>query len=141
MRFVGITCLSLCLSSLITLARPTADDFETAESLFRERKFAEAQPLYDRIAEANPNYAQAQLRLGPTYYASGNPAQAEECLREHLRFHESAEAYSLLAGIQLNQEKFEQALESAKRALGLNKRYARAYTALGMIYTVLQDWP
>src|SRR2546426_10900690 len=102
MRFGSIASLLLGLS-LVMLARASADDFETAESLFRERKFAEAEPLYARIAETNPNYAQAQLRLGTVYYASGRPAQAEKCLREHLKFHESAEAYSLLAGTQLNQ--------------------------------------
>src|SRR5689334_9484862 len=116
MRIAGITSLLLFLVGIPLSARALGDDFETAESLFRERKFAEAEPLYAHIAGGSPNYPQAQLRLGTIYYAAGRPEQAEKCLREHLKFQQSAEVYSLLAGAQLNQEKFELALESAKQA-------------------------
>ena len=115
--------------------------FEEAERLFHERNFPAAEPLFRRITETSPHYPKAQLRLGTIYYAVGQPELAEEFLRTHLRYQESPEAHTLLAGVQLNQGKFEPAIESARKAIALDNRYARAHTALGMIYATVEDFP
>ena len=115
--------------------------FEEAERLFRERNFPAAEPLFRRITETSPHYPKAQLRLGTIYYAVGQPELAEGFLRTHLRYQESPEAHTLLAGVQLNQGKFEPAIESARKAIALDNRYARAHTALGMIYATVEDFP
>lgn len=115
--------------------------FDEAERLFRERNFPAAEPLFRRISEKSPHYPKAQLRLGTIYYAAGQPDLAEEFLRTHLRLQESPEGRTLLAGVQLNQGKFEPAIESAQKAIALDKRYARAHTALGMIYATVEDFP
>jgi len=117
------------------------DGFETAERLYREGEFAQAEQLYSRIESSHPNYPQALLRLGTIYYATGRPALAERSFQGHLRFHQSPEVYCLLAGAQFNQKKFTQAYESAKQAIRLDRKYAKAYTALGMVYTAIDDWP
>lgn len=117
------------------------DTFMTAEQYYREGKAAEAEALYARIGPGHPDYPQAQLRLGTIFYSTGRPALAERCLRESLRFQPSAEVYCLLAGAQFNQEKFDEAYQSAKKALQLDDKYAKAYTALAMIYTARKDWP
>jgi superkiller protein 3 len=131
---------------LLTLLAPAAqaqlsdDDFANAEKNYQEGRLAVAETLYARIAPGQPDYPQAQLRLGTLFYSTGRPVEAERCFREHLRFQESAEAYALLAGAQFNQEKFAAALESAKKALALDPKSAKAYTALGMVYTAYKDW-
>ncbi len=117
------------------------DPFEEAERLFRERNFPAAEPLFRRITATSPHYPKAQLRLGTIYYAAGQPDLAELFLRTHLRLQESPEGHTLLAGVQLNQGKFDAAIESARKAIGLDKSYARAHTALGMIYATVEDFP
>lgn len=117
------------------------DALVTAEQYYREGKAAEAEALYARIGLGHPDYPQAQLRLGTIFYSTGRPVLAERCLREALRFHESAETYCLLAGAQFNQEKFDEAYTSARKALQLDDKYAKAHTALAMIYTGRKDWP
>lgn len=115
--------------------------FEEAERLFRERNFPAAEPLFRRVPETSPNYPKTQLRLGTIYYAAGRPDLAEAYLRTHLRLRESPEGHTLLAGVQLNQGKFDPAIESARKAIALDKDYARAHTALGMIYATMEDFP
>ena len=46
-----------------------------------------------------------------------------------------------MAGVLLNQGKFDPAVESARKAIALDMRYARAHTALGMIYATMEDFP
>ena len=115
--------------------------FEKAERLFRERNFPAAEPLFRRITETSPHYPKSQLRLGTIYYAVGQPDLAEKFLRAHLRLQESPEGHTLLAGVLLNQGKFDPAIESAQKAISLDKSYARAHTALGMIYATVEDFP
>lgn len=93
------------------------------------------------MGKADPDYLQALLRLGTIYYSTARPAQAEKCLQEYLGLKQTAEAFSLLAGAQFNLEKFDQAYSSAQKALRLDPKYAKAYTALGMISTARKDWP
>lgn len=141
MHFVNVTFLLLWLFSPAPQGQLSDDDFSNAERNYQEGKLAEAEALYARIGPGHPDYAQAQSRLGTIFYSTGRPVQAERCFRENLRFRESAEVYSLLAGAQFNQEKFAEALESAKKALALDPKYAKAYTALGMVFTARKDWP
>jgi tetratricopeptide (TPR) repeat protein len=128
------------LSGALLRAGPS-DDFETAERLFRQGEFTQAEALFSKIPPAEPSYPLALLRLGTIYYATGRPALAEQVLIECLRRKQSAEAYRLLAGAQFNLKKFPQAYESARSALRLDPHYAKAYTTLGMIYTATNDWP
>ncbi len=130
---------------MILVATPArawhADDFKAAEEFYRRGDFAQAVQLFSKIPPGDRDYPAAQLRLGTIYYATGRPALAEKAFAECLRQKESAEVYTLLAGAQFNQKKFPQAYESAKQALRLDPKYAKAFTALGMIYTATNDWP
>lgn len=132
--------LGLLLSEVFAGA-PPGQDFQAAEQFYRQGDFAQAEALFSRIPPGAPEYAQAQLRLGTIYYATGRPALAEKAFEECLHRKESAEVYSLLAGAQFNQKNYPQAYESAKRAIRLDPKYAKGYTALGMIYTATNDWP
>jgi len=128
------------LASLVA-ASLYASDFERAEALFKKGELAQAEALYSGIAPTDPNYPQALLRLGKILYVTERPALAEQKFLAYLKFHQSAEAYCLLAGTQFNQKKFTEAYDSAQRSLQLDPAYAKAYTALGMIDTAVGNRP
>lgn len=122
-------------------AQNSADFYDRAETALRAGKIAEAETLYARIQPGQPEYVRAQLRLGTIYYSTGRPALAEKALEKYLALEKTAEGFTLLAGAQFNLEKSDIAYKSAKQALRLDPKYAKAYTALGMIYTARKDWP
>jgi len=135
--------ISTCL--LFLLAHPAVcvseSNFDRAEELYGAGKISEAETLYRRVAAADPEYRQALVRLGTIYYATARPALAEDRFRAALQIRASADVLTLLAGAQFNQEKLEDAYKSAKRAVELDSKHTKAYTALGMIYTALKNWP
>lgn len=133
--------LAALLSPSLLLAGIQNSDFATAEELYAAGRIQEAERSYAQVAVDDANYPSALLRLGTIYYITGRPALAEEAFTNYLKVHESAEVCTLLAGAQFNLRKFDQAYASAKQALHLDPRYAKAYTSLGMIYTAIGDWP
>lgn len=141
MRFVVSTFLFFVLTLPGGAALLSKDNFDRAEELFAAGKIAEAESLYLHVVSSHPSYRRALVRLGTIYYATGRPALAEEHFRKALQLQESAEVSTLLAGAQFNQEKFDAAYKSATRALDLDPKHVKAYTALGMIYTALKNWP
>jgi tetratricopeptide (TPR) repeat protein len=133
--------VSLLLSlAVATLPLSAQDDFERAEALVRDGKFAEAEVLFAKIGPSDAHYLDARMRLGTIFYATGRPAEAEECFQDYLQERKTAEAYTLLAGAQFSQKKLDAAYVSAKKAVELDPRHAKAYTAVGMIYSELKDW-
>lgn len=141
MRYRRLMLLVIVAGMCCASAAFPNDDFQSAERAYQAGDLRQAEALYARIKPGQPEYPQALLRLGTIYYATERPVQAEKSFEEYLRFRESAEAYCLLAGAQFNQKNFTQAYESAKKALKVDPRYAKAYTALGMIYAAIEDWP
>jgi tetratricopeptide (TPR) repeat protein len=119
---------------------PAQNDFERAEALVRDGKFAEAEVLFAKIGPGDSRYLDARLKLGTLFYATGRPVEAEKCFQDYLRERETAEAYTLLAGAQINQKKLDVAHASAKKAVELDPQHAKAYTAVGMIFSELKDW-
>jgi Flp pilus assembly protein TadD len=135
--------ISTCLFFL--LVNPAVclpqDAFTRAEELYKAGKIQQAAVLYSRVEASDPKYRQALVRLGTIYYATERPALAEDRFRTALQLQESADVLTLLAGAQFNQEKFDDAYKSAKRALELDAKHTKAFAALGMIYTALKNWP
>ena len=114
--------------------------FDRAEILLHNGKLSEAEAALAKIGADDPRYLDARMRLGTIFYSTGRAAEAEECFQDYLRIHETAEAYTLLAGAQFNQQRLDAAYASAKKALEFDSQYAKAYTAIGMIYTELKNW-
>jgi len=133
--------LSLFFSSSLSLAGIQTGNFTRAEELYRLGKLREAEGFYAAVAPGDVNYPPALLRLGTIYYATARATLAEAAFKKYLKIRESAEVYTLLAGAEFNLKKFEEAYASAKQAVRLDPHYAKAYTALGMIYTAIGDWP
>jgi Flp pilus assembly protein TadD len=135
--------ISTCL--LYLLFNPAVcvpqDTFARAEELYKAGRIQQAEALYSRVAASDPEYRQALVRLGTIYYATERPALAEDRFRTALQLRESAGVLTLLAGAQFNQEEFDEAYKSAKRALELDPKQTKAFAALGMIYTALKNWP
>jgi tetratricopeptide (TPR) repeat protein len=135
-----LTFLMVGLVLPVTSGWTSDSDFLTAERLYRAKEFSQAEQSYSRIDSSSANYPVAQLRLGTIYYLTGRPEQAEKCLSTYLRFKESPEVYCLLAASLFNQRKFDLATDSARQALQLDPKFAKAYTVLGMIHTAENDF-
>ncbi|MGH2361844.1 MAG: tetratricopeptide repeat protein [bacterium] len=141
MRIATLICLALWLCQPSATPQNSEDVFTRADTALRAGRLVEAESLYSKVGKADPDYPRALLRLGTIYYSTARPAQAEKCFLEYVTIEGTAEAFSLLAGAQFNMEKFDQAYNSAQKALSLDPKYPKAYTALGMIYTARKDWP
>jgi tetratricopeptide (TPR) repeat protein len=131
----------ILLSSSLVLASQGESNFAAAEKLYAAGKLPEAEALYQTIGSDDQNFSQALRRLGAIYYFTGRPALAEEKFAQYAQLQNSAEAYTLLAGVQFDLRKFDPANESAEHAIRLDPSYYKAFTALGMIHAALGDWP
>ncbi len=140
-RIIALICFFFWLGNPTAIPQNPESDFARAEASLREGRIAEAESLYSKVGKADPDYLPALLRLGTIYYSTARPARAEKRFQEFLASKQTAEVFCLLSGAQFNLEKFDEAYESAKKALSLDPKYAKAYTALGMIYTARKDWP
>lgn len=140
-RVIALICLMVWLGVSAATPQNQESDFARAEDALREGRITEAESLYSKVGKSDPEYLQALLRLGTIYYSTARPAQAEKCFQEFLTSRQTAEAFCLLSGAQFNLEKYDEAYESAKKALGIDPKYAKAYTAVGMIFTARKDWP
>jgi tetratricopeptide (TPR) repeat protein len=129
------------LFSTLVLASQRDSNFAAAEKLYAEGKLSEAEALYQTIGSKDQNFPQALRRLGAVYYMTGRPALAEEEFARYANIEASAEAYTVLAGVQFDLKKFAPAIDSAEHALRLDPSYYKAFTALGMIDAALGNWP
>src|SRR5271157_420156 len=141
MRWAKLVLLSVFFLVAPLSSALSADDFQEADRLYFAGEWAQAESLYAKIPASHADYASSLLRRGTICYTTGRPAQAAELFENYLRLRPTAEAYCLLAGAQFNLEKLDDAYASAKEAIQLDPRYARAYTSLGMIYTAIKDFP
>jgi tetratricopeptide (TPR) repeat protein len=136
----GILLIILLFARLV-LASQGESNFAAAEKLYAAGKLAEAEAVYQTIGNADQDFSRALRRLGAIYYLTERPALAEEKFALYAKLQDSAEAYTLLAGVQFDMRKFDTANESAERAIHLDPSYYKAFTALGMIHAALGDWP
>ena len=133
--------LFILLCSPLVLATQEGGNFAAAEKLYAAGKFCEAEALYQTIGSEDWNFAQALRRLGGIYYLSGRLGLAEEKFARYANLQNSAEAYTLLAGVQFDLKKFDPAVASAEHAIRLDPSFYKAFTALGMILAAAGDWP
>jgi tetratricopeptide (TPR) repeat protein len=138
---IQLATLFILLSSSLVLASQGDSSFAAAEKLYAAGKLPEAEVLFRTIGSGDQNFSEALRRLGAIYYLTGRPALAEEKFARYAQLHESAEAYTLLAGVQFDLRKFDPAYDSAEHAIRLDPSYHKAYTALGRVHAALGDWP
>ncbi len=149
MRHLSRSCLTIIqLATLFILFSPSPvfasqedSSFAAAEKLYAAGNLAGAEALLQKIGKNDLNFSQALRRLGAIYYFTGRTALAEDKFAQYAQLRESAEAYTLLAGVQFDLRKFGPATESAEHAIRLDHGYEKAFVELGRIQAALGDWP
>ncbi len=127
--------------SSLALAGQGESKFAAAEKLYAAGNLSGAEALLQTIGNDDQNFSQALRRLGAIYYLTGRTALAEDKFAQYAQLNGSAEAYTLLAGVQFDLRKFGPAYESAEHAIRLDHGYNKAFTMLGRIHAALGDWP
>jgi tetratricopeptide (TPR) repeat protein len=120
MTLVRFVCGTLLLLAPLLALRAYGDEspIESADRLFRDGKFAEAQALYSRIQAQNPSNFQAALRLGTIALFKNQRADAEASLRKALQLKpDNQEAKKVLARVLYRKDDFAHAAPLF-RALG-----------------------
>jgi hypothetical protein len=83
---------------------------ETADSLFKSGKFAEAEKLYTKVLAAEPANFQAALRLGSIFLLANRLADAQKCLAKAIELKPEEQApKSLMAEVFYRRDDFERA--------------------------------
>ena len=91
-----------------------------------------AQAAGNRVIEVEPTSSEGYRLLGDSYDARGEKALADAMWRQSLRLDERNEGTLLaLAGLSLEEKRFDEALGFLKRAVELNPRNADRLTTLG----------
>ncbi|MFQ5582499.1 MAG: tetratricopeptide repeat protein [Mariprofundaceae bacterium] len=96
--------------------------FYLAASLEALEQETEATQLYRQIQPEQPYYVDAQLRLAGLEYRHEHLNNAVKRLKKVIRKHpDTTDAYLLLSGIRLNQERYQLLLKETRPALTLRK--------------------
>lgn len=91
-----------------------------------------AQAAANRVVEMEPASSEGYRLLGDSYGARGERALADAMWRQSLRLDERNEGTLLaLAGLSLDEKRFDEALDFLRRAVERNPRNADRLTALG----------
>jgi protein O-GlcNAc transferase len=114
-------------------ARVSLDQaFELAQSHHAAGRMAQAEAIYLKILEAVPDHPRAHYLLGLLSLQLGHAQRAEQRFRTVLRMRpHNVEALTGLASAHHKLGRFNDALQSAQRALSLDSRCALAHGALG----------
>ncbi|MFQ5824730.1 MAG: protein kinase [bacterium] len=104
---------------------------------------------YQKAVKIDSSFKEALYYLGITYYQKGFYNQAIKYLNEAVRidsaFFKEARlylrnAYTFLSNELNDKENYHEALKTAQKATNLDKNFAPAYTALGLVYYNMDTW-
>lgn len=85
-RFAGLLCLAAaCLSGQQPDPALLRRYAEQGDRALAEKRYAEAEALYQKLARLDPKSAELRARLGAAYFQQGKFQQAAAALREALR--------------------------------------------------------
>ena len=116
--------------------------FDTAESyydrgevLYKEKKYSEALPFYQRAVQVNPSMANALYRIGWIYNDRENYNTAVESLKKAVALNSKyTAAYFELGYANKKLDNYNEALSAFQQAVRLKPDYAEAYYQIGWIY-------
>jgi len=140
--------LQLTLTEQGFIVRKTTDNPEAYDSLLRGREYAlrftkeaivPARQLYEKAITLDPQYTEAYVRLGSTYYLewfqrwNTDPQTLERALalvQQAVALDDSLPiAHSLLGIIYTQKQQYDQALAEGERAIALDPNNADSYAA------------
>jgi enediyne biosynthesis protein E4 len=135
--------LALLLAFPSGLAQTSAEEqLRQAQTLFNQRRFAEAATAARQARELKPELLAAWKLSGLSLQLTG---QADEAAQEFSlalqRFPQDADLWFFLARVQYLQSALKPAEQSARRALSLQADHAGAHTQLALILEALNDFP
>ena len=108
------------------------DALADALRLHQAGSLAEAESLYLRILEADPEYADALHLLGLIAYQRGDNMQAVEYMEKAVTINSSASIYhNNLGSVFMNLKETEMAVRCFRKAILLNPDYVEAYNNMG----------
>lgn len=108
-RFVAVVVVG-CFFYAAGMGEQTTGDSETADRLFQEGQFAEAQAVYSRLVKADPKNFQAMVRLGYLALLENRFKEAEKWLTKAGRIKpEQRQVHLSLAELYQRQDAFRRA--------------------------------
>ena len=116
--------------------------FDQALVLMRSKHYAEAIPLLEALAKANPAFSGAVLNLAIAQARSGHDAAAEPLLRQVVAQKPgNAVAWNELGILQRRAGHFVEARQAYEQALAANPEYADAELNLGILFDLYLQQP
>ena len=111
-KFLATICLAACAATL------QAQTLEQAKALFRQGKYAEAKPVFQRYARSYPNNGSYNYWYGACCYETGEKALSEKHLLTGAR-RKVQEAFRYLGRLYTDQYRFTEAAENYATYAGM----------------------
>lgn len=126
--------------SLVLLATPQTTVAQTVEQLFKQgeaaqeaKRFAEAEQIWQRVIQQQPQNAQAFKHLADAFYDQKKFNQAVTAYRQAIALDgKLIEAYTSLGAVLRDQGRLDEAIATHRQALKLDPKDATAYNNLGV---------
>ena len=116
--------------------------FDQALGLMHAQHYAQAIPLLEPLAKAQPGMSLVGLNLAIAHARSGHDAQAEPLLRQVLAQHPgNAVAWNELGMLQRRAGHFTEARQCYEKAMAANGAYADAQLNLAILYDLYLQQP
>ncbi|MFQ5863863.1 MAG: protein kinase [bacterium] len=140
---IGAILQILIVSQLSLAQEVNPDAYGYYKKGLTAKSLSEKIKNYQKAVEIDSSFKEALYYLGIAYYQKGIYAHAVQCLNRTVRpdstFFKDARlylryAYTFLSHELTEKEKYDEALTAARQAIILDKNYAPAYTALGLVY-------
>lgn len=122
----------------VRISADAQKEFEKAQTLLASDEKESKQEGVSHLEKAlkiDPQYPEAQLRLGTAYMDLGQWDKAEQALRKTLEIDPKAtNAFFALGDLYLHQKKYDQAEKALQDGLAIETRSARAHLTLARVY-------
>jgi protein O-GlcNAc transferase len=115
------------------MSEPTTEiNFETARQLHQTGRLREAEAIYRKLVEANPNHADAMHLLGYVTYQTGREEGGLEIIRRAIAMDPKRAMFYCNEGVVLAAlRRHDEAIESYHRALALQDKFPEVWFNLG----------
>jgi tetratricopeptide (TPR) repeat protein len=113
------------------------DLFEDAIRLLGEGRWSEAEAVFEKLIELEPDRYINWLMIGRCQLSQRKLAEAEKSSRKALAMHEAADTWNLLGCVLKAKESFPEAETAFRNSLSFNPRDATSWSGLGTVLFAL----